>query len=554
MPPLIYLNNPNIKSAGVKLDFTQEQVTEYVRCSEDPIYFIRKYAKIIHVDRGLIPFELFDFQESMIRTYNSDRKVIVKLPRQMGKTTSTAAFFLWYILFHDNKVTAILANKAALAREILSRIKLMYEHVPFFLQQGVIEWNKGSITLENGSRVLAAATSASGIRGYSLSLVFLDEFAHVGNNIAEEFFTSIFPTISSGKDTKILIASTPNGLNHYYKFWREAEEHTNGFTPIFFEWHRMPTRDQAWLEDQRKVLGEQKFLQEVMCDFLGSSATLISGKKLATLAMTSPKYSEQGFDVFEMPQTNHNYVLSCDPARGLGLDNSAFSIIDITQIPYRVVAKYKSNTISPIMLPSIIFNAATRYNRAYVLVEINDNGQQIVDMLHWDFEYENIFKFESSQKTGPKVAAGYKPKTIFGLKTTEPVKRVGCTNLKTLIEDDKLLVTDYDTIHELSTFTQQQNTWKADEGYKDDLVMTLVLFSWLTTQKFFRESVQTSIRQAIEAQQNSLFEDEGTPFGAIDNGLNQSTTFVEDGDLWDTTKALYGSDPYSTIYSNFYRK
>lgn len=549
--PTTYLNNVNLKAAGVQLEFTQEQIDEYIKCSSDPIYFIKKYCKIVHVDKGLINFDLFPFQEEMISTFNKERKVIVKLPRQSGKTTTTAAFFLWFILFHDNKVTAILANKAVLAREILSRVKLMYEHLPMFIQQGITEWNKGSIALENGSRIIASATTSSGIRGYSLSLVFLDEFAHVNNNIAEEFFTSIFPTISSGKNTKILMSSTPNGMNHFYKFWTDAENGLNGFIPVFYPWTSVPGRDQAWLEDQERVLGDQKFRQEVLCDFVGSSATLISGKKLAVLAWNNPTFTENGLDVHTQPIENRVYVLVCDPSRGLGRDSSAFSIIDITEIPYKVVAKYKNNTISPILLPSIIYSAAAKYNRAYVLVEINDNGQQIVDMLHWDLEYENIFRFEPSQRTGPKVSAGYKPRATFGIKTTEPVKRIGCTNLKTLIEQDKLLLTDYHTINELSTFVQTKNSWAAEEGKHDDLVMTLVLFSWLTTQKYFRESVQMSIRAAIEAEHANLTDIDMAPFGVIDNGIHSNYS-VEDDDVWMTVDKMYGNQEYGTIDSMEY--
>jgi hypothetical protein len=548
----VYNNNPTLKAAGVKLPFTQEQVEEYVKCAHDPIYFIKKYCKIVHVDKGLINFDLFPFQEEIIETYNTERKVIVKLPRQSGKTTTTAAFFIWFILFNDNKVTAILANKAVLAREILARVKMMYEHLPMFIQQGITEWNKGSIALENGSRIIAAATTSSGIRGYSLSLVFLDEFAHVGNNIAEEFFTSIFPTISSGKKTKILIASTPNGMNHFYKFWVEAENNINGFKAVFYPWESVPGRDKEWLDDQERVLGDQKFRQEVLCDFIGSSATLIAGKKLAVMAFSNPIYQEDtGFDVYEYPIPNRSYVLVCDPSRGLGKDSSAFSIIDITEIPYRLVAKYKNNTISPIVLPSLIFAAATRYNRAFVLVEINDNGQQIADMLHWDLEYENIFRFEPSQRTGPKVSSGFKPRATFGIKTTEPVKRVGCTNLKTLIEQDKLIITDYHTINELSTFVQVKQTWAAEEGRHDDLVMTLVLFSWLTTQKYFRESVQQSIRVAIEAEHAALLDTDMAPFGVIDNGLGGEYD-VEDEDVWQRMdKAV---DKYGSIDSLEYGK
>lgn len=534
-----YLKNPRLKAVGVKVSFTQDEVNEWVKCSQDPVYFIRKYCKIVHVDRGLIDFELFDFQEEIIETYFCERKVIVRLPRQMGKTTTTAAFFLWYVLFHDNKVTCILANKAPIAQEILSRVKLMYEHLPLWIQQGVVEWNKRSITLENGSRILAAATSSSAVRGYSLSLVFMDEFAHVPNNIAEEFFTSIYPTISSGKETKILIASTPFGINHYYKFWTEAESKANDFIPLYYGWERMPGRDRAWADEQLRALGEQKFRQEVLCEFLGSSDTLISGAKLATMAMKQPIFSEDGWQVYEHPQENHAYVILCDPARGLDRDASAFWVVDVTQIPYRGVAKYHSHTVAPIILPNILFNAGVKYNRAFILVEINDNGQQVVDMLHYDLEYENIFKLETSTKQGAKITGGFKKQMRLGLRMTESVKRMGCQNLKTLIEQDKLLITDFDTISEFSTFTQQLQTFKADEGHHDDLVMCLVMFGWLMTQKYIREAQgpSTDIRKILEREQNQMVEDDIMPHGILDTGLDESIS-IEDGELWVSTRGM----------------
>lgn len=538
-----YLKNPRLKAVGVTYQFTQEQVNEWVKCSQDPVYFIKKYCKIIHVDRGMIDFEMFGYQEEIIDIYKSERKVIVRLPRQMGKTTTTAGFFLWYVLFHDNKVCAIMANKAPTAQEILARVKLMYENLPLWIQQGIIEWNKRSITLENGSRILAAATSSSAIRGYSLSLVFLDEFAHVPNNIAEEFFTSIYPTISSGKETKILIASTPNGMNHYYKFWTEAESKTNDFVPVFYQWNRMPGRDEEWLKEQERALGPMKFRQEVLCEFMGSSDTLIAGAALATMAMKLPIAEEEGWKVYEHPQENHTYVICVDPSRGLDRDASAFWVIDISVMPYRGVAVYHSHTISPIILPNIIYNAATRYNKAFVLVEINDNGQQVVDMLHNDLEYENVFKLDTSTKQGTKVSGGFKKSIRIGLRMTESVKRIGCQNLKLLIEDKKLLIHDFDTISEFSTFTQQNQTFKADEGFHDDLVMCLVMFSWLMTQKYIRDLQpgKMDLRKILEQEQNQMVEDDLVPAGFIDTGLDNGM-FVEDGDLWVPAKGSRRED------------
>jgi len=495
-----YLNNPNLKCVGVPVAFTREQVEEYQRCAADCEYFISTYVKIVHVDRGLIAFDLFEFQKHIINSFVKENKVIVRLPRQMGKTTTTAAFFLWYILFHDNKVCAILANKAAIAREILSRIKLSYEHLPLWLQQGVVEWNKGSIALENGSRVLAAATSSSGIRGYSLSLVFLDEFAHVHNNIADEFFTSIFPTISSGKETKILIASTPNGLNHFYKFWIDAEEKRNGFLPLAFPWQSHPERDHDWMEKQLQVLGDVKFRQEVLCDFLGSSDTLIAGSVLSKLVYHVPIRKEQHLNIYEDPIEGHTYIITCDVSHGLDQDASAFSVFDITAMPYRQVAKYQNATIPPLLLPTIISTVGTNYNRAFILIELNDVGTQVAESLHHDLEYENLFRTEGFLQNGTKVSSGFKRRVLMGLRMTEPVKRIGCSNLKTLIEREKLIIHDFETISELSTFTQQGNTYKADEGYHDDIVMTLVLFGWLASQRYFRDNHNTDIRRTLESE------------------------------------------------------
>jgi len=538
-----YLNNPRLKAVGVNYAFGQTEIDEWLKCSKDPVYFIKKYCKIIHVDRGMIDFEMFDYQEEVIKIYQEERKVIVRLPRQMGKTTTTAGFFLWYVLFHDNKVCAIMANKAPTAQEILGRVKLMYENLPLWIQQGIIEWNKRSITLENGSRILAAATSSSAIRGYSLSLVFLDEFAHVPNNIAEEFFTSIYPTISSGKHTKILIASTPNGMNHYYKFWTEAESKSNDFIPVFFKWDRMPGRDEAWLKEQQRALGSMKFRQEVLCEFMGSSDTLIDGATLATMAMKQPIAEEEGWKVYENPEENHTYIITVDPSRGLDKDASAFWVIDISVMPYRGVARYQSSTISPIILPNIIYNAANRYNKAFVLVEINDNGQQVVDMLHNDLEYENVFKLDTSTKNGAKISSGYKKSIRIGLRMTEVVKRIGCQNLKLLIEGKKLIINDFETISEFSTFTQQNQTFKADEGFHDDLVMCLVMFGWLMTQQYIRhlQPNNMDLRKILEKEQNQMVEDDLVPAGFIDTGIEDGV-FVEDGDIWVTAKGSRRED------------
>ena len=532
-----YLNNANLKAAGVVQSFTVDQVQDYQRCARSAEYFIEQYVKIIHVDRGLIAFQMYEFQKEIIRAYQDHRKIVVKLPRQSGKSVITAAFLVWYMVFHANKVAAILANKASTAREILSRVKLAYEHLPLWLQVGVTEWNKGSIELENGSRILAGSTSSTAIRGYSLSLCFLDEYAFVPNNIAEDFFTSIYPTISSGIESKILMASTPNGMNHFFKLWTDAKESRNGFVPLEYAWDAVPNRSAQWADGQHAVLGDVKFNQEVLCQFLGSSNTLVSGKKLSTLAFTTPREVRDGVRYYVPPCDGHTYVLICDPSRGLGQDRTAIGIIDVTQIPYVLVATYQNAEISPLVVPSLIARLAIEYHQAFVLVEVNDNGQQIVDFLHYDLEYEHLIKTETSKEIrgAQKLSLGFRKARIsFGLKTTEIVKRIGCANLKTLLEHDKLVITDFETIQELSTFTQQGSSYRADEGYHDDLAMVLVLFAWLTGQKSFRENASQNIRFVLEAEQHFLEDQDVLPIGGVQTGLAPPSATAElvDGNLW----------------------
>ena len=516
------------------MQLTEDQVREFIRCSEDPIYFIENYVKIITLDKGFVQISLYPFQRQAITDINENRRVIVKAGRQVGKTTMVVGYILWYILFNEDKFVAILANKAPTAREILNRIKIAYESLPMWLQQGVRTWNKGDIELENNCRVMATSTASSAIRGYSISLLYLDEFAFVPTNIADEFFTSVYPTISSGTQSKILISSTPNGMNHYYRMWTEAVEGQNGFTHIEANWRQVPGRDQKWADEQRRVLGEEKFLQEMECEFMGSAGTLLSAAALKSLAFVTPAHvSENGIKLYESPIENHSYAITVDTSRGKGLDYSALTVVDVTQLPYKLVATYKDNNISPLVYPSIIKQLGTYYNNAYVLVEINDNGQQVVDSLFDDYEYENILSTTEIKK---KVVLnwGYGKKSNRGVRTTKSVKRLGCSILKNLIENQKLLIQDFDTIAELSTFISRGTSFEAEEGSHDDLVMCLVLFSWMTNQQFFSDMTNVNIKKQLHEDQLRQIEEESLPTmlaGHIDVD-NPHNSYVEDGVVW----------------------
>ena len=529
-----YLGNPKLKRVNTTLQLTEDQVREYFRCAKDPIYFIENYVKIITLDKGFVQISLYPFQKKAVQDINDNRRVIVKAGRQVGKTTMVVGYILWYILFNEDKFVAILANKAPTAREILNRIKVAYESLPLWLQQGVRVWNKGDIELENNCRVMATSTASSAIRGYSISLLYLDEFAFVPSNIADEFFTSVYPTISSGTQSKILISSTPNGMNHYYRMWTEAVEGQNGFTHIEANWRQVPGRDQAWADDQRRILGEEKFLQEMECEFMGSAGTLLTAAALKSLAFVKPQHlTENGIKIYQPPIPEHIYTMVVDTSRGKGLDYSAFSVIDVTSIPYRQVCSYKDNNISPLIYPSILKRIGDYYNQAYVLVEINDNGQQIVDSLFEDYEYENIL---STVEIKGKVALtwGYGNKSNRGVRTTKSVKRLGCSLMKGLIENQKLLTQDFDTISELSTFIAKGGSFEAEEGSHDDLVMTLVLFSWMTNQSFFSDLTNIDVKARLHQEQMRQIEEEQLPSflgGHIDIDQNDGA-FVEDGAVW----------------------
>jgi hypothetical protein len=527
-------NNPNLKSTGVQYIFTKEQIEERIKCMQDPIYFIERYMKIVHVDRGLVPFDLYDFQKTLLHSYVDNRFTIAKLPRQVGKSTVTIAYILWTVLFGPMQNIAILANKASTARDILAKLQLAYEHIPLWMQQGIVSWNKGSIELENGSKVIANATASSAARGSSYNVIFLDEFAFVPKNIAEEFITSVYPTISSGKTTKVIMVSTPNGMNLFYKYWTDAVNGRNLYKPVEAHWSVVPGRDQAWAEDQIKQLGQDKFDQEFGCDFIGSAGTLISSAKLSAMAWIPPIERIGDLHIYEAAKQDHIYVMSVDTAEGQGLDHSAFIVIDCTSLPYKVVARYYNSKITPMLYPNVIYNVAAQYNNAHVLIETNSIGGQVVEVLHNELEYENVFSTTNMGRGGQKLSAVFKKNSKLGIKTTSQIKTIGCANLKALLESDKILVQDFDMISELTSFVASGGTFCAEPGCHDDLTMCLVLFSWLSAQPLFKEMTDTDARKRLFEEKVQNIEEQILPFGFINDGDNGTGFLDDDGTLWHT--------------------
>jgi len=531
-----YLGNPNLKKAHTPSRFTKKQVEEVMKCLESPKYFIEEYLKIVTIDKGLVPFEMYDFQRKMVDTFHDNRFTICKLPRQSGKSTIIVSYLLHYVLFNDNVNVAILANKSSTARDLLGRLQLAYEHLPKWMQQGVLNWNKGSLELENGSRIVAASTSSSAVRGSTFNIIFLDEFAYVPNNIAEEFFSSVYPTISSGKSSKVMIVSTPHGMNMFYKMWMDATNKNNNFVPVEVHWSEVPGRDEKWKEETIKNTSEAQFQTEFECEFLGSVDTLINASKIKTMPVIEPKRSG-GLDVYEMPKKNHLYTMTVDVSRGLTNDYSAFCVIDCTSVPYKVVAKFRDNEIKPLLFPSIIEKVAKHYNKAFILVEINDLGQQVADNLQFELEYDNMMMVTQRGRSGQVLGGGFSGRgNQLGLRMTKGTKKIGTSNLKSLIEADKLLITDFDIIAELSTFISKGKSFEAEAGATDDLVMCLVIFSWLANQRYFKELTNVDVRGQMFTEQQNAIEADMAPFGFIDDGVNdpdgQDGYFVDAGEVW----------------------
>lgn len=543
-----YLGNPLLKKANTPIEFTKDQIEQFIKCKKDPVFFAKNYIKIVSLDHGLVPFNMYKFQEKLIKNFHDNRFNVCKMPRQSGKSTTVVAYLLHYAIFNDNINIAILANKASTARDLLGRLQLAYENLPKWMQQGVFIWNKGSIELENGSKILAASTSASAVRGGSYNIIFLDEFAFVPNHIADEFFSSVYPTISSGQSTKLIIVSTPHGMNHFYKIWHDAERGKNQYIPTEVHWKEIPGRDDEWKKQTIENTSEQQFNVEFNCEFLGSIGTLVNPSKLKSLVYDEPMKKSGGLDVYEEPLDEHTYIMTVDVSRGLNNDYSAFVVFDISTFPYKIVAKYRNNEIKPMLFPNIIMDVAKAYNKSFVLAEVNDIGEQVTSILHFDLEYDNILMCAMRGRAGQLVGQGFSgKKTQLGVKMSKTVKRVGCSNLKTIIEDDKLIFNDYEVISELTTFIQKNQSFEAEEGCNDDLVMCLVIFSWLIVQDYFKEMTENDVRKRIYEEQKEQIEQDMSPFGFITDGIDEEKTFVDNnGDRWFTDE--YGDVSYMWEY------
>ena len=514
-----YLGNINVKRAGVQTEWTEEQIIEYKKCMVDPLYFIQKHLKIISLDEGLVPFKLYDYQQDLITHFDESRFSIVLACRQSGKSITACAYLIWYLLFQPEQTIAILANKGSTAREMLARITTMLEHVPFYLQPGTKVLNKGSIEFENDSRIIASATGANSIRGLSVNLLYLDEFAFVDN--AEQFYTSTYPVVTSGGKSKVIITSTANGIgNMYHKLYEGAEHGKNEYQPFTVNWWDVPGRDEQWKQQTIANTSELQFEQEFGNSFLGTGNTLINANTLLGLQGHDPLWSKDNVHLYQSPIEDHTYIMTVDVARGRGQDYSTFSIIDVTEKPFKQVGIYRDNMISPLLLADVLERYAKMYNEALVVVENNDSGQIVCNNLYYDIEYPNVFLESTVKSSG------------VGVTMTKKVKQIGCSTLKELMEEKKLMVIDKFTINELVTFVAKGKSFEADGGNHDDLVMNLVLFSWFVTTPYFQSLTHLELKKMLYDEQQQLIEDEIVPFGIVDDGQNQDNTYTQGGDVW----------------------
>ena len=502
-----YLGNINVKRDGVQQQWVEHEVVEYAKCMSDPSYFARKYVKIISLDEGLVNFDLYPYQEQMFNHFNDNRFSIVLACRQSGKSISSVVYLLWYAIFHPEKTIAVLANKGATAREMLQRVTLALEHLPFFLQPGCRALNKGSIEFSNNSRIVAAATSGSSIRGMSVNLLFLDEFAFVER--ASEFYTSTYPVISSGRDTKVIITSTANGIgNTFHKIWEGAVQQTNEYRPYTVNWWDVPGRDEEWKRQTVSNTSQLQFDQEFGNTFFGTGDTLINSDTLLDLRSKPPIQVLEGGDVkvYEETKKDHEYLMTVDVARGRGQDYSTFNVIDITVRPFKQVAVYRNNTISPILFPDIIYKFAKVYNNAYVIIESNDQGSIVCRGLYYDLEYENVH-VESAIKAN-----------AVGIEMTRKSKRLGCSGIKDLLEERKLDICDENTILEISTFVSKGQSYEASDGNHDDLMMNLVMLGYFVSTQMFSDMTDINLKQMMFENQMREIEDAIVPFGFVDDG------------------------------------
>lgn len=474
-----------IKQPYQKIEYTAEQLMEFGKCADPihgPLYFMENFMKIQHPTKGSIPFKPFDYQRDLIYNYNTFVRSINMCGRQMGKTTVAAGYLLWFAMFKPDSTILIAAHKASGSNEIMQRVRYAYENIPDHIRAGAVEYNKGSLTFDNGSRIVATTTTETTGRGMSLSLVYLDEFAFVRNTIAKEFWTSLSPTLATGG--KCIVTSTPNndddtfadiwrGANNLFdEFGNERDIGRNGFKGYLATWDKHPERDDVWADQERASIGEERFLREHECRFIIFEETLINSMHLAQMKGVDPVRNMGQVRWYKHPHPNYTYVVSLDPAAGTGGDNAAIQVIELPTMEQ--VAEWQHNK-TPVegqircMMDIMQYLKELRAKQIYWSVENNTIGEAALVVIR-DTGEEN---FPGDMLSEPKKVAGVRARK--GFHTSQRTKLEACLSLKRFVETEKMKIRSKPLISELKNFVAKGNSFAAKPGEHDDLVMSLVL-------------------------------------------------------------------------------
>jgi len=500
--PIAY-DDRYIVKPGRKIEFTALMLQELARCAADITYFAEKYYTIIHPVRGEEIIKLFPFQREMIENMKNNRQNIFMAARQLGKTTCASIYLLWFAIFNPSKTIAILANKQSTAVSIVDDIKKGYEMLPAWMKPGVKKYDQLELKFENESRIFARATSEDAIRGESVSLLFCDEFAFVPENIAEQFWVSNYPTLSTGGN--IVVVSTPNGTaGKFYQLWKSATSRENKtWKAMKITWDRHPDRDEAWKESQIQSIGKVKFAQEYACSFTGSSYTLIDGETLEQMKATDPPfYPEEGFYMWKKPVTDRLYLVSCDVAKGANTDFHVANVFDATDWhtngKIEQVAMFRRNDISVFDFKDKVLQISRKYNNAVAIVENNHLGHVLVQNLYYEEGYDNTwYDYDKGE---------------YGVNGNVKTKPLALTYFKEDIESKKMIIHAQDMITELSYFEEvKTGVFQARQGrnFHDDTVASGYWASYALRSKYWEDHLHFIMKNkmmntapATEEQQN----------------------------------------------------
>lgn len=488
-----YKNNQLIKNGYYEEKFTQEQIQEIIKCKQDIFYFFENYIKITTLDikEPIKLFKPWDFQKELLNRLLTERFNIVYSSRQSGKTTCCATFALWKVLFNPNFKILIAGDSATTAKKILASIKEIYENLPFFLQKGVLEWNKTEVLLDNKSFIKTVPTTENSGRGGTFNIIILEEFSFVKDSIAEAFQASVLPVICSGDATQVLIITTQNGKNFFYEMWQAAINGESIFKPFRIHWQDVPGRDEEWVKTQKQLLGEKKFAREFVGEFDETHSSLVDVSKLDFVKKEPIIIDDVLF--YEKHNPTSKYVITVDLGEGLGSDYSTFSVFEILGA-VKQVCTYRNKENND-KFCEVLLKTAKSYG-AKILFE-NNNDNKIPYIFHNIYKYENLLFTKIENSTTTLCNKDFKSRRV-GLKPTSETRNVSITALKNMLESKEMIISDFDTFKELETFCKNsKGKYEATEDNHDDLVSALMLMAWLYNDEKFKETIEINTNSSV---------------------------------------------------------